>query len=99
MKKVLLNPDSASGGTSPKETQAQTIQRLTAENADLRGRLEKYETAEAQRAADEKIITEKMAHGLSRQQAINVIRRQRDFDAAQEKTVPNKSTKPEPKKK
>ncbi|HLX70780.1 MAG TPA: hypothetical protein VKV04_14220 [Verrucomicrobiae bacterium] len=95
MKKVLLNPDSANGGTPPKETQQQMNQRLIARNAELEGRIDKYETAEAQRAADEKIIVEKMAHGLSRQQAINVIHRQRDFDAGQEKKskVQNRKSK------
>lgn len=100
MKKILLTPDSANGGTPPKETLTQANQRLTAENADLRARLAKFETAEAQRAADEKIITEKMAHGLSRQQAINVIRRQREFNTTQEKSkVRNPKSKVEPSKK
>jgi hypothetical protein len=92
MKKVLLNPDSATSGTLPKETSQQTIQRLTAHNAELEAQLKEHETAEAQRAADEKIIVEKMAHGLSRQQAINVIHRQREFDeAAKPKSRTSKS--------
>ena len=82
MKRILPTPGSSAGGSPPNETQEQTIQRLTALNAELRGQLEKYIKVEAQRAADEKIIAEKMARGLSRQQAVNVIRRQREFDTA-----------------
>jgi hypothetical protein len=100
MKKVVLTPDDASG-TPPKETQEQTIERVTAENAELKGQLKKYQTTEAQRAADEKIIVEKMTHGLSRQQAINVIRRQREFDAAgkDESKVQGPKSKVQPTKK
>jgi len=80
MKRTLPSPDSASA-TPLTETSRQTIQRLNADNAELKAQLKKHETAEARRAADEKIIVEKMTHGLSRQQAINVIHRQREFDA------------------
>lgn len=86
MKRTLRTPDSATGGTQPKETEQQTIRRLTAHNAELQGQVDEYKIGEAQRAADEKIIVEKMAHGLSRQQAMNVIHRQREFDAAQDKS-------------
>lgn len=48
----------------------------------LQSRLDAFEKTEAQRAADEKIIVEKMARGLSREQAVHVIQRQREFDAA-----------------
>jgi hypothetical protein len=81
MKRTLLTPDAISA-TPLKETSQQTIQRLSAENAELKGQLKKYINAELKRTADEKIIVEKMAHGLSRQQAINVIHRQREFDTA-----------------
>lgn len=47
----------------------------------LHGELAALKEADKQRAADEKIIAEKMLRGLSRQQAIQVIQRQREFDA------------------
>lgn len=59
----------------------------------LQTRLDAFEKAEAQRGADEKIIVEKMARGLSREQAVHVIQRQREFEAARDKS------KSEPKKK
>ncbi len=54
---------------------------LQAENAELRRRLAAHEQAEAQREADEAVIGEKIRCGLTREQAIAVIRRQREFDA------------------
>src|SRR5579871_2718153 len=82
MKRTLQTPDSAGEGNSTKETMQQANQRLIARNAELEAEVEKYKSAETKRDADEKIIVEKMANGLSRQQAINVIRRQREFDVA-----------------
>lgn len=103
MKKIQLSPDSTNGGTPPRETLQQANDRLTAENSELKAEkekseaeLEKYKSAEAQRAADEKIIIEKMTHGLSRPQAMNVIQRQRDFDAAKEKSDKSKVQPPSP---
>jgi len=55
--------------------------RLNAQVKSLADELEALKAADAQRAADEKLITEKMARGLSRAQAIEVIKRQRTFDA------------------
>ena len=52
----------------------------------LQSRLDAFEKTEAQRAADEKIIIEKMARGLSREQAVHVIQRQREFEAGREKS-------------
>jgi len=52
----------------------------------LQTRLDAFEKTEAQRAADEKIIIEKMARGLSREQAVHVIQRQREFDVARDKS-------------
>lgn len=89
MIKLNLNPDppanGGSGAAAP-ETSQQTIDRFIARVSELEGQLEKYRTAEAQREADEKLIREKMAQGLSRPQAINVIQRQRAFDATSEKS-------------
>jgi hypothetical protein len=100
MKKISPASDSAGSGTPLKETPQQTILRLTAHNAELEAQLKKHDTLKAQRDADEKVIAEKMAHGLSRHQAINVIRRQREFDAApHDKPIASKPAKPEPKKK
>ena len=76
-------------GLDAKATDDQIVSAIQA----LQTRLDAFEKAEALRAADEKIIIEKMARGLSREQAVNVIQRQREFDAAREKS------KPEPKKK
>lgn len=104
MKKIQLSPDATSGGTPSKETQQQIIDRLTAEierltveRSELKAEVEKcqaklakYESADAQRAEDEKLIIEKMTHGLSRPQAINVIERQRNFDGAKEKSDKSK---------
>jgi hypothetical protein len=76
-------------GLDAKATDDQIVSAIQA----LQTRLDAFEKAEALRAADEKIIIEKMARGLSREQAVHVIQRQREFDAAREKS------KPEPKKK
>jgi predicted DNA-binding WGR domain protein len=53
---------------------------LAAENAALKARIADYESAKAQNAADEKLISEKMAKGLRREQAAAVIKRQQKFD-------------------
>ncbi len=55
---------------------------LAAENASLKDRIAEFEAVKKQAADDEVIIGEKMARGLRREQAIAVIRRQRDFDTA-----------------
>lgn len=52
----------------------------------LQTRLDAFEKAESQRAADEKVIVEKMARGLSREQAVHVIQRQREFDVGKDKS-------------
>ena len=54
---------------------------LQAENAALKEQIAGFEAANKQRAADERVIAEKMSHGLTRDQAIAVIKRQREFDA------------------
>ena len=55
---------------------------LAAENAILKARIAQFEAVKKQAEADEVIIGEKMARGLRREQAIAVIKRQRDYDAA-----------------
>lgn len=54
---------------------ASAVDALVKENAALK-------SAKAQVEADEKIIREKMSHGLTRDQAISVINRQREHDKA-----------------
>ncbi len=63
-----------------KETAAQTIERLTAELAAANKTIESFKAQAAQASADEVIIREKMSHGLTRDQAISVIHRQRAHD-------------------
>jgi hypothetical protein len=54
---------------------------LAAENATLKARLAEFEAAKKQADADEILIAEKMTKGLRREQAVAVIKRQREFDA------------------
>jgi hypothetical protein len=56
-------------------------QELESENAELRNRLAEHGRIEQERGADELLITKKMACGLTREQAVGVIERQRHFDA------------------
>ncbi|MGA2243810.1 MAG: hypothetical protein ABSH48_02330 [Verrucomicrobiota bacterium] len=63
-----------------KETAAQTIARLTDELAAANKTIESFKTQAAQASADEIIIREKMSHGLTRDQALAVIKRQRQHD-------------------
>ena len=62
------------------ETPEQTIARLTKENAKLREASAAAAAAEAQRLADEEVIEAKVKAGLTRAQAIAVIKRQRVHD-------------------
>ena len=62
-----------------KETSEETIKRLTAELASAKQTTAKYEIAKAAQTAEEKIITEKMAVGLTRAQAISVIKHQKSY--------------------
>ena len=74
-------PDTQTGTESGKpETDAAKIKRLTAELAAANRRLAAYETADQERAATEKIVAAKMAIGLTREQALAVIERQKQFD-------------------
>jgi len=65
-----------------KETQQQTIDRLTGELAEANRKIAEFTAQKAQAGADEQIIAAKMAVGLTREQAVSVIRRQRQFDQA-----------------
>ena len=63
-----------------KETPQQTIDRLTAENAELTAKVESFTAQAKQASEDEIIVREKMAFGLTRDQALSVIKRQRHHD-------------------
>jgi len=75
---------------APQETPAQTSERLRAELAAANQTIEAFKAQAAQASADEVIIREKMSHGLTRDQAVSVIHRQRAHDAA-EKAATEKS--------
>jgi uncharacterized protein YaiL (DUF2058 family) len=62
-----------------------TSKDLAAENAALKAQLLALQSAESQRLQDEDEIAKKTSVGLSRAQAIAVIKRQREFDAARAK--------------
>jgi predicted DNA-binding WGR domain protein len=68
-----------------KETSAQTIERLTSELAAANQTIQSFQAQAAQADADEIVIREKMSHGLSREQAASVIKRQRAYDEAEKK--------------
>lgn len=77
----LLSPEAQTEtATAKPETDAAKIQRLTTELAAANRRLAAYETADQERAATEKIVAAKMALGLTREQALAVIERQKQFD-------------------
>jgi hypothetical protein len=66
----------------PKETSTTApAADLAAENATLKAKIAEFEAARKQADADEILIVDKMAKGLRREQAIAVIKRQREFDA------------------
>ena len=79
---MKLAPDATTSGSQPPETPAQTIARLTAENTRLNTLIAGFEADKAQRAVDELAIAQKTALGLTREQAIQVIKRQKEYDAA-----------------
>jgi CHASE3 domain sensor protein len=57
--------------------------------AELQRQIAERDARDHQRDADEEIITEKMRKGLNREQAIAVIHRQREFDAAKVSRMPH----------
>lgn len=63
------------------ETPAQTIARLTAALEEANKTIANFQAEKKQLAEDEKVIREKMSHGLSREQAMAVIKRQKEHDA------------------
>lgn len=82
---ILFNTDSATGAakTEPPlkmETDAQRLARLEAENAELRAIADRRQAEDDLLAAQEKIIAEKTRVGLTRAQAVAVIKRQKDYD-------------------
>ena len=78
---ILLNPEAQTEtATGRPETDTARIKRLTAELAAANRRLAAYECADQERAATEKIVAAKTALGLSREQALAVIERQKQFD-------------------
>ena len=82
--RILYIADGAeSGGGKPPIAPKPTIESLLAQNAALQSRLAVYEAREKQQLADETLISEKMRAGLRRNQAITVIKRQREYDASQ----------------
>ena len=87
--KILLSPEPANRpptGKSQPQPQSQSdksrIAQLESENAQLKKELETFKSQQAQATADEVIIREKMNHGLTRDQAVSVIKRQRAHDEA-----------------
>jgi regulator of replication initiation timing len=83
---MLCMADAPAGGSdaaaSAKETLEQENSRLKLENQKLKDAVTASAAADAQRKADELIITEKTKLGLTRDQAIAVIKRQREHDEA-----------------
>ena len=69
--------------SDPKEIAQQTIARLTAELAAANQQIAAFKAQQAQTSADEVVIREKISRGLTRDQALNVIKRQRAHDQAE----------------
>ena len=68
------------------------LEKLSGENDQLKAQLatsnqtiESFKTQAAQASADEIVIREKMKHGLTREQAVSVIHRQRAHDELEKK--------------
>lgn len=64
-----------------------TVEELQGQLAAANKTIAALKAEKTQRDADEKIIVEKMSRGLSREQAISVIKRQREHDAAKAATA------------
>lgn len=97
MKKILLMSDAPPGGNGGTaitiENLQKEISRLNGELAEANKKIEAFTAAQAQATADEVVIREKMAHGLTRDQAIAVIRRQRAHDEAEAAAAKAKAEK------
>jgi hypothetical protein len=72
--------DSGRGESTLPETALAAPVDLAAENARLKAELGHREALAAQAEADEKIIAEKVRIGITREQAVAVIARQKKFD-------------------
>lgn len=77
--------DGGGDGAGVKETPAQKLARLEKENAGMRDQIERRAEQDRKTADEEKIIQEKIRLGLTRDQAVAVIRRQAQHDALLEK--------------
>jgi hypothetical protein len=86
-----MAPASSAGGGGA-QTPAPTVEGLQAENAQLRARIVELEGQQKENAEVEKVVREKMGIGLSREQALAVIRRQKEHDAAKAKAAEAKKT-------
>jgi hypothetical protein len=62
------------------ETAEQAVARLDAENKALKGQLSLIASAQQELSAQETLIAEKMGFGLTREQALNVIKLQAAHD-------------------
>jgi hypothetical protein len=67
--------------TEATSTPTGTANDLAAENAQLKAEMAEIAAAKEQATANDKIIVEKMAKGLRREQAAAVVQRQREHDA------------------
>jgi hypothetical protein len=78
-----------------KEQTQTPVEQLLAENAALKAQIAELEAkcveCQKQRTADDEIILAKMSRGLSREQALQVIARQREYDAAKKASVKTKT--------
>lgn len=75
-------PDTSTATAAATGAPIVTIESLQAENAALQAKIKELTESKALQDADEKVINEKMAIGLTRNQAISVLRRQRAYDAS-----------------
>jgi hypothetical protein len=90
----LLIADAGEGGAKPKlESKDDTIQRLTGELAAANLTIVTFQAEAADRAKTELAITLKMGFGLSRDQAITVIKRQKEHDEAEKQKVEARKAK------
>jgi hypothetical protein len=79
MKNILLLPDGGAGASPPPAPKGPTVQeQLDAANA----RIAELTSQQQQTGETEKKISAKMALGLTRPQAISVIKRQAEYDAS-----------------
>ena len=91
--RILLITDTQTGtGSGKAETDAAKIKRLTEELAAAKRRLAGYETADQERAVTEKAVAAKISLGLTRDQALAVIERQKQYDSAVKPVQSSKST-------